>query len=147
MKDKEDLAKVLREPPERVTRPALAYFKASSRNLGLFHFVIDTVLTGDYVVHIAKRALDGKELDKDTDAATLARQEPGPRTKQLRKYSQELLEAFFVRFVDNFEVYLADILRGVLRQRPEILRSRQQTVTLEYVLQFPSIDDLIQDII
>lgn len=135
------------KPPEKVTSPAADYFQTSFRNLGLFHLVIDTVLSGDFVAHIAQRALDGQELDKEIDRATLARKEPGPCTRQLRKYRQELLEAFFARFVDNFEVYLVDILREVLRQKPEILRSRQQTVTLEYVLQFPSIDNLVQDII
>ena len=142
MKDTDASAKVPPGPPERVTGPASDYFKTSYRNLGLFSFVIDTVLTGDYVVHIASRALDGKELDKQIDPADLAKKEPGPRTKQLRKFAQELLEAFFVRFVDNFEVYLSDILREVLRKKPDILRSRQQTVTLEHVLQFPTIDDL-----
>lgn len=138
---------VIQKPPEKVTSPAADYFQTSFRNLSLFHFVIDTVLSGDFAAHIARQALDGQELDKEIDPATLARKEPRPRTRQLREYRQELLQAFFARFVDNFEVYLVDILREVLRQKPEILRTRQQTVTLEYLLQFPSIDDLVQDVI
>lgn len=58
-----------------------------------------------------------------------------------------MLQAFFARSVDNFEVYLVDIVREVLRQKPEILRSRQQSITLEYALAFSSIDELIQDVI
>jgi hypothetical protein len=133
--------------PERVTSPADEYFQTSSRNLGLLSFVIDTVLTGDFAAHIARQALDGKKIDEEIDPTILARKEPGPRTRQLRKYRQELLQAFLARFVDNFEVYLVDILREVLQQKPEILSSRHQTVTLEHLLQFQTIDDLIQDII
>jgi hypothetical protein len=133
--------------PKKVSSSAEKYFQTSVRNLGLFHFVIDTVISGDFASHIARQALNGQEIDKDIDPATLAKKEPGPRTLQLRKYKQELLQAFFVRFIDNFEVYLVDILREALKQKPEILRSRQQTITLDYLLQFKSIDDLIQDVI
>lgn len=133
--------------PERVTLSAGEYFLASSRNLGLFNFVVNTVLSIDFAGHIARQALDGEKSYKKIDPAILAKKEPGPHTRQLRRYRQELLQAFISRFVDNFEVYLVDILREVLRQKPDILRSRQQTVTLEYLLEFERIDDLIQDII
>jgi hypothetical protein len=133
--------------PEKVTSPAERYFQTSSRNLELFGFIIVTVLSGDYASYIARQALDGHDIDKEIDPAILASSKPGPQTRQLRKYRQELLQAFFTRFVDNFEVYLIDILREVLRKKPEILCSRQQTTTLEYLLQFKTIDDLIQDII
>ena len=131
------------EPPKKVTSPAKDYFQTSERNLGLFNFVIDTVITSDFVSHLAQRALNGEELDKESTPRSLLGKEPGPRTRQLRKYRQDILQTFFARSVDNFEVYLVDILREVLRRRPEILRSRQQNVTLEYVLQFPSIDNFI----
>jgi hypothetical protein len=133
--------------PEKVTLPAADFFQTSFQNLGLFHFVIDTVLSIDFVSHIAERALKGQNLGKNNTPERLVKNEPGLRTYQLREYKQQLLEIFFARSVDNFEVYLVEILREVLRHRPEILRTRQQTVTLEYVLQFPSIDNLVQDII
>src|SRR4030067_1814291 len=89
--------------PEKATSPAADYLQASFRNLGLFHLVIDIVLSGDFAAHLARRALDGQELDMEIDPATLAHKEPGPRTRKLRKYRQELLQAFFTRTVDNFE--------------------------------------------
>jgi hypothetical protein len=133
--------------PQKMTEPAEGYFLASLQIFGLFNFVVNTVISGDYMTYIAKKALAGEEIEKEIDPAILASKEPGPRTFQLRKYRQELLQAIFSRIVDNFEVYLVDILREVLKQKPEILRSRQQNITLEYLLQFQKIEDLIQDII
>lgn len=134
-------------PPKKVTTSADGYFQTSFRNLDLFHLVTDAVIYVDFAAHVTRQTLNRQKIDKKINPAILARKEPGLRTRQLRKYRQELLQSFFARFVDNFEIYLVDILREVLRQKPEILRSRQQTITLDYLLQFQSIDDLIQDII
>ena len=137
----------IQNTPVKVTSVAQDYFKFSSKNLGLFNFVINIAITGDFGTYIARKTLDNQDYDKDMDPSILAEKEPGPRTRQLRQYRQEFLQAFFARFVDNFEVYLVDILREVLRKKPEILHSNQQTISLEHILQFNSIDDLLLDII
>ena len=54
---------------------------------------------------------------------------------------------FLTRIVDNFQVYLTEIIRMVLRKRPEILSGRKQEISLGYILDFNSIESLTQDII
>ncbi len=135
------------DPPPMVTYSAQDYFRASFRNFGLFGFLADTILVGDFMVHRLREIIDDNKFETKIDPTTLARKSPGPRTRQLRKYGQELIEAFLVRLVDSFQVYLSDILREVLGKRPEILRSREPTVSLDYLLQFAKMEDLQQDLI
>src|SRR5271157_5273614 len=146
MSDSERKPESTFEPPAKVTEPSLDYFRASFRNFGLLGFLADSVALGDYVAHRIRAVLN-EQLKDDIDVVSLAKKSPGPRTRQLRKYGQELFEAFLVRFVDNFQTYLAAILRDVLRTTPEMLKSRQQTVTLEYLLQFASMEDLQLDLV
>ncbi len=120
----------------------------------LFHFIIDSALVGDYVAHIAKQALDavddpGSEQPppKKPTPVDLAKTKPGPRTKALRNQRQQLLEMFFARGVDNFNRYVVDLVRSVLRKQPAILKTRQQSLTLDEILGHASIDDLVHSII
>jgi len=135
------------KPPRTVTPCAKDYFAASQRDMTLFHFVVDSVLVGDYVAHVAKLALDGKDKSERLTPTELARTNPGPRTKAIRQQRQLLLEMFVARSVDNFERYLVDLIRTVLQKQPAILKSRQQSLTLEEILQHSTINDLVLSII
>jgi hypothetical protein len=134
-------------PPESGTEALLEYSWASACDLRLFHFVIDLALRGDFVSHIAQQALDGKKDYKTQTPAELAKTNPGPATKVLRQSSQELLEMFVSRAVDNFEVYLVAIVRLVLNKEPRILSDRKQELTLGQILKFESIEALSREII
>lgn len=133
-------------PPERGTSALLEYFWSGGCDFRLFHFVADTVMAGDYAAYVTKRVLDGED-PKHEGPKILAREEPGPRVTALRKFSQELLEMFLSRIVDNFQVYLTEIIRMVLLKRPEILSGRKQEISLGYILGFNSIESLTQEII
>lgn len=134
--------------PVTGTSAAASYYSTFGRNISLFHFLLDTVLTGDYVAHVAKVALDETgSLKKIDTPADLARQQPGSRTKYLRQYTQPLLEMFFVRDIDNFEKYLVDLVRIVLKARPDLLKSSKKSLTLEEILNYKQIDDLVNDIV
>jgi hypothetical protein len=115
--------------------------------LGLFHFIVETVLGADWVAHVASRALDGKDDYKELDPASLARKDPGQRTAYLRGNRQLLLEMFVSRAVDNFQIYLIDLIRTVLRSRPQMLSTSKQSLSLEEVLRHDSIDSLIHQIV
>lgn len=149
--------------PRTATSAATAYFEAANRDLSLFHFVIETVLATDYVAFIAKRALDESderarqraggitssvkpEVQK-ISPSELAVTNPGTRTKELRRQRQLLLEMFVARATDNFNRFLVDLIREVLEKQPSILKSRQQSLTIEDILQHTSIDELIRSII
>ena len=60
---------------------------------------------------------------------------------------QELLQLFFATAIDNFETYIVSIIREILKKKPQILRTREQNLTVEYVLQFESIQELTNEII
>ena len=92
------------------------------------HFVIDLALRGDFVAHIARQALDGKKDYKAQTPAELAKTNPGAATTALRQSSQELLEMFVSRAVDNFEVYLVAMVRLVLNKEPRILSYHKQAL-------------------
>lgn len=135
-------------PPAQGTSALLEYFWSGSCDLRLFNFVINTVLAGDYVSYIAKRPLAGDRTpghEKPVDLA--ASDNPGMGIIALRQSRQDLLEMFLTRIVDNFQMYLTEIIRMVLHKRPEILSGRKQEISLGYILGFDSIESLTQDII
>jgi hypothetical protein len=132
--------------PSEGTAAALAYVRASYADNRFFHFIIDNVVRGDYVVYVAKQTLDGKDY-KAKNPSDLVRMDPGPRTKYLRENSQVFLEMFVSRLVDNFQKYLVDVIREVLHSKPSMLSTRQQSLTLEEVLKYERIEDLVHDVI
>jgi hypothetical protein len=134
-------------PPDSGTEALLEYCWASAGDLRLFHFVIDVVLRGDFVAHIAQQALDGRKDYKTQTPQELAKINPGPATKALRRSSQELLEMFVSRAVDNLEVYLVAMIRLVLNKEPRILADRKQELTLGQILKFDSIEALAREMI
>jgi hypothetical protein len=132
--------------PREGTAAALAYAKGSTADLRFFHFIIQTVTRSDYVAHLARQALDGKEL-KVKSPDELLEIGPGVQTKILRENRQAFLEMFFSRLVDNFQKYLVDVIREILRSKPTMLRTRQQSITLDELLGYERIEDLVHDVI
>lgn len=133
--------------PEFGTPALLEYLWASSCDARLFHFVVDTALKTDYVVHVARQALDGKSDYKDKSPTDLAREQPGRHVRTLRELNQELLEMFVVRAIDNFQVYLVEAIRLALHKQPRILADRKQELSLGHILKFDSIESLTRDIV
>lgn len=126
-------------PPENGTEALLEYSWASECHHGLFHFFIDLALRADFVAHVARQALDGKDDYKALTPAELAKATPGAVTMMLRRSRQELLEMFVSREVDNFEVYLVAMVRLVLNKDPRIFSDSKPELTLGRILQFDSI--------
>jgi hypothetical protein len=141
---KNDLA--FSPPPTRGTNALNAYAHASMTDVRFFSFICDTVISSDYVAHVARQALDGVEL-KEKKPSELAQSAPGMRTQFLRQNSQALLEMFISRLVDNFQKYLVDLIREILRSKPTMLSTKLQTMTLEDVLKHDSIEGLVHDVI
>ena len=133
-------------PPPYCTGPGYKYFTLTRKTLDLFFFVINQVLHSDYAAHVARCALDDKELPKDLSPADLARESPGRGTKVLRRHSQLLLEMILSRAVDEFSTYLSEIIREVLNKKPEIMRTGEQ-LRLDYVLGFQSLAELTRDLV
>jgi hypothetical protein len=132
--------------PREGTTASLAYAKDSIADLKFFHFIIRRVTASDYTAYVARQALDGKDLDVK-DPYELLDTAPGAQTKILRENAQTLLQMFFVRLIDNFQKYLVDVIREILRSKPTMLRTRQQTITLDELLEYERIQDLVHDVI
>jgi len=122
----------------RLSSAAEAYFVALDHDLALHTLTIDVALRADYMAFVAKQALDGKSY-KDSDPVVLARTDPGPITTELRKHSQQFMEMFLARSVDNF--------RAVLRRKPEILTNSQPSISVETLLSFSSKEEIVHYII
>jgi hypothetical protein len=133
--------------PSHGTQSALRFFRAANNDMSLFLFVCDLAMRVDYVAHVAREALDGKTVNKKVTPSELARDRPGPSTMRLRSNRQPLLEMMYCRAVDNFQVYLVDVLREVLRKCPHIMKTRKDQLSVEDILRFSSIDDLVSSII
>jgi hypothetical protein len=134
------------KPPIEGTAGACAYVNASNADFRLFAFITNTVVHGDYGTYVARVALDGGERTI-ANPGELADREPGQRTKFLRSNRQAFLEMFLSRMVDNFQNYLVDLIREILHSKPTMLSTRQQSLTLEEVLTYDRIEDLVRDVI
>jgi hypothetical protein len=124
----------------------MAYARAGSADLRIFHFIVQTATSSDYIAYVAKQALDGKEHSVKSSGDLLL-EAPGPRTKILRENRQALLQMFFSRLIDNFQKYLVDVIREILRSKPKMLRTRQHSITLDELLEYERIEDLVHDVI
>lgn len=140
------LARDLVENTLRLSSAAEAYFVALDHDLALHTLTIDVALRSDYMAFVARRALDGKGLP-DSDPVKLAQTDPGPITTELRKHSQQFMEMFLARTVDNFQCYIVDLVRAVLRKRPEILTNSQPSISVETLLSFSSKEEIVHYII
>jgi hypothetical protein len=136
-----------KRPPKEATRACRGYFEDANGTIVFLHFVISVAPNTDYVSHIARRALEGHDLPEERDPASLAVKSPGPATLELRRHSQRLLELCVVRLVDGFQSYIVDLLREVLSKEPRILKSGQPSLSVEYALQFATMEELISDVV
>lgn len=57
------------------------------------------------------------------------------------------LELFLSRLIDNFQCYVVSIIREVLNVQPRILVNSQPALSLEYIFQFQSVEELQSDLV
>ncbi len=98
----------------------------------------------------AKQLLDGISLAADSSAPldpfSPPKEGAGPFLKEVRSVSAEVNEMVFVKIVDNFTTYLSELLRDVLRIKPELLKS-SETISYEFALSFHTIEELRETIV
>jgi len=143
------LARNVPKSKRKVSSAAKAYFVALEHDLTLFHLTIVSAAKFDYATFIAQYALDGKDA-KDSpyaDHLALAHDDPGPTTIEFRKHSQQFLEMFLARTVDNFQCYIVDLVREVLHLKPEILTNSQPSISMETLLNFSSKEEVVHHVI
>lgn len=111
--------------------------------LNLFDLISKSVSGMDKVIKHLESTAEGSEESAQQEGDET---QFGPYSQRLRDYSQHFLQMIICRLVDNFASYLADVIREVIKVKPELLRSNEQ-VKVEYVLQFNSMSELITDLV
>jgi hypothetical protein len=66
---------------------------------------------------------------------------------EMKEHTQYLSQMTFCRGVDSFLVYVTNLLTMIFEARPEILKSKQQTVSVDFVLEHLAAEDLIQALV
>jgi len=122
---------------ERATKQAAEYFERTKRVLE----------RDDLAAKTGEMPEDEPPDEKEMTPHKLAEFEPGPHTMALRRATQPLLELFLGRVVDNFQTYVVSIIREVLLRKPEILSSSSYELDVKSILQHPTIDSLVQELV
>ena len=135
------------------TTSACDFFISTQRLIELFNLIIDTILHSDYMAYVAKETLDRidsgdpNDVFEEINSGDLAVESPGNRTKILRRHRQMLIEMFLSKQVDIFLTYFSNIVREILLVKPDLLKSNQQKISLNYVLQFEDMSELVEDLV
>ncbi|MFC0300358.1 hypothetical protein ACFFIS_05930 [Virgibacillus soli] len=138
--------------PDIGTKSGAMYFSSTLSDLDFFFFIIDTVLIGDYIPYHAKKTLElADDLVTESEVAKspeeLMQTKPGNRVKKLRKHSQEFIEMIYSRQVDNFQTYIVNLVREILKVQPNILHNNHPHISIAQLLEVESKDELINEVI
>ena len=133
--------------PAQGTEAASRFFQSFDDTLSLFSFLVQCTARMDVVKAILEDDIPEEDKDAPDLDARLAMKKPGDKVGYLRKKRQLLLELFIIRIVDTFERYIVELLREVMRVKPEILSSSDRSLSTEYVLQFDNMNDFLNDLI
>ncbi len=91
---------------------------------------------------------DGKTLLDEVPEELLfpvlvsATEEPHRIVRSIREHYQLLLELLYCRCVDNYLLYIAELLALIFRTRPEMLKSKDQ-VSVETVLEYSTMEEFL----
>lgn len=105
------------------------------------HFIYDTTFIGDQIAYIIESGDQGVDLD-GLDIEKLRSLGKATRTDRLRESSQTQFEMVISRVIDDFSVFLTQMIESAIAKRPEVLRSSEQ-ISLEAILQHETMDNLV----
>jgi hypothetical protein len=127
--------------PPTGTAEARALYSGVAKMLSLVNLLWDLAMKHDYFIHVAE--LPDQRLDElyGTTPQKLATTNPGPTLRHIKANLQVLLQMILARLMDELSTYLVELIRAVLRARPELLRSNEQ-VRVDHVLRFGSMEEL-----
>lgn len=138
--------------PESGTKSGAMYFDSTIKDLEFFFFIINTVMVVDYIPYHAEKTLelvDGlvteQEIAKSPEE--LMQTNPGNHIKKLRRHSQEFIEMIYSRQVDNFQTYIVNLVREILKVQPNILHNNHPHISIAQLLEVESKDELIIEVI
>jgi hypothetical protein len=106
------------------------------------YFVTELVTRSDAGRKRAIEALLFMAPEDERERLKKSRAQGNVHQKELVRYRQVILEILITRTVDNYLVFISELLATVFRTRPEMLRSNER-VPLEFVLRYDNMDDLV----
>lgn len=117
------LKKELQDPPDFMTEPCYKFFLSHMEILGFFLFI---------------------PLLVDRIEETMAEADNEPMVRQhLKSYKKLILQMVLCRTIDNFLIYLAELIALVFRTKPITLMQYDEQYKMNEILQFENRDELI----
>lgn len=121
----------------------------SKPSLALAHFVAENLYVSNMVATI-HNASAFQLLNQDAFYNYLSKRDDSFRTGQrswddnlLDNYRELFYQLLFCRLVDNFLIYLADILALGYKAKPDILKSAAPSYSTEFILSHKNMNDLV----
>lgn len=136
--------------PERLTGSCGRFAAGHHELVGFIGFVAELATRADEVQRIARTAL--ADVDGEDPPASSA----GPAITTLWKFRHLVLEMGYVRAVDNYLMYLSDLLSLLYIERPETLRAMPrdarrgasgESVPIETIFEHSTMEDLIDTLV
>ncbi len=122
----------------KITKSAFCYKQAVLSDVKALGFVCVEMTKADELMEAIHKTLVG--------IGSVS--EPMKKDNTSKKHTlQTMLEMIFSRLIDNFNKYLVDIIEEILLIKPEILSSREQTISTEEVLEIGDYNNLIHYLI
>ncbi len=89
-----------------------------------------------------KTSIETCRDEQERDRLLASARDLGSATRTFTFFEQFLMESWLIRQIDNYLAYVSDLLTSIFRHRRETLKSNEQ-ITMEEVLEFSSIDELV----
>lgn len=134
----------IRPDPELQSAPCTNYLLDAGKLISYSKFVLDAAEGIDR--HIAGVAQPSTDEPVDPEYAATVLTKGGGFIKAYFQFEELQTAMILCRSVDNFLIYLAEILALVFRTNPETLKSGE-TVRLDFLLQFQSFSELVNAIV
>lgn len=136
-------------PPERMTLACERYFHEHGQIMIFIDMLFRLAIEAD---EDARRwalvLLQDPDISDDNRAqAEWAKTYGGGRQITLSRHESLLYQLVYVREVSNFLSYLSELFSLVYMQRPEMLKANDQSVNLDWLLEFESMEDVVSALV
>ncbi len=132
--------------PEPMSEPCARFFIEQAAQYSFQYFLLDLVKHKDRVHLAAVEALAKVSKVEEERQEYLNELRHGFATfRQYQGFTSTLCANWLCRIVDNYLVYVSDLLSLIFHSNPKTLKSRE-TITIDEVLSFNSMDELVATI-
>ncbi len=134
------------EPPDPMTRPCLVYFRHDAKFLKFSGLYAQLGLLATAMRDHAKEiSIQFPNVEVEGKIARSFRPFLDTPQEELPEHLEVLNHMTFCAVVDNYLAYVSDLLTLIFKTKPESLKS-SQTLEIEEILQYASMDELVNHI-